>query len=33
MLDMGLHDSLTWVSFLSVGSPKHKGLDVGLLKR
>ena len=29
---MGLHNSLTWVSFLSVGSPKHKVLDVGLLK-
>ena len=29
---MGLHISLTWLSFLSVGSPKHEVLEVGLLK-
>ena len=30
---MGLHNNLIWLSFLSVGSPKHKMLEVGLLKR
>ena len=30
---MGLHNSLTWLSFLSGCSPKHKVLDVRLLKR
>ena len=30
---MGLHNSLMWLSFLSVGSPKHNVLDVELLKR
>ena len=29
---MGLHTILIWLSFLSVGSPKHKVLEVGLLK-
>ena len=30
--DMGLHNNLIWLSFLSIGSPKHKVLEVGLLK-
>ena len=33
VLDVGLHNNLTWLSFPSVGSPKHKVLDVGLMKR
>ena len=28
-----LHNNLTWLTFQSVGSRKHKVLDVGLLKR
>ena len=33
VLDMGLHSNLILLCFLSVGSPKHKVLEVGLLKR
>ena len=33
VLDMGLHNNLIWLRFLSVGPPKHKVVVVGLLKR
>ena len=32
MIDVGLHNNLTWLSFPSVGSPQHKVFQVELLE-
>ena len=29
---MGSHNNIIWLSFLSIGSPKHKVLEAGHLK-